>query len=180
MTAASETRVASGARLLAGLDLHAERIGEAEHLRRAGGQRLEREEEDAGEDADHAADQEFDGDEPEGEDGVVAEGCARNPVDEERRQREGDRERDEEADLRGDLAVGEARREHETRADAAEEEKRADRGPGRESLRRAGERFSHQRSQEMVPSDFTSKPRAISSCDRMASVGNMRSTIMRT
>ena len=131
-------------------------------------------------DADHAADQEFDRDEPEGQDRIVAERGGRNPVEEERRQRQGDRERDEEADLRRDLAVGEARRQHQTAADAAEEEKRADRGSGRESLRRAGERLRHQRSHEIVPSDFTSKPRAISSCDSTASVGNMRSMIMRT
>ena len=33
---------------------------------------------------------------------------------------------------------------------------------------------------EIVPSDLISKPRAISSCDSTGSVGNMRSTIMRT
>ena len=33
---------------------------------------------------------------------------------------------------------------------------------------------------EIVPSDFTSKPRAISSCERTARVGNIRSMIILT
>ena len=50
----------------------------------------------------------------------------------------------------------------------------------RQRVRRRRDGLEHQGGHEMVPSDLTSKPRAISSCDSTGSVGNMRSMIMRT
>ena len=42
------------------------------------------------------------------------------------------------------------------------------------------DRLRRDRVHEIVPSDRTSTPRAISTCDRTGSVGNRRSMIMRT
>ena len=194
------------------VDLQAERVDEAEHLRRARRQSLEREKENAGEDPDHAADQEFDGDQPEGEDRIVAKRGARDLVDQERRQRKRDRERDEEPDLHGDLAAsrspaqasGSRRcgRTIKTRRSTPSARRPASPSPASRPRRRSCglvETVHHEGHEEtrslscplrswwrksgvheIVPSDFTSNPRATSSCERMASVGNMRSMIMRT
>jgi hypothetical protein len=51
---------------------------------------------------------------------------------------------------------------------------------GRERCVGRRHRPRDERGHAIVPSDFTSKPRAISSCDKTARVGNMRSMIMRT
>ena len=58
---------------------------------------------------------------------IVAERGVRDLVDQQRSQRKRDRERHEEPDLHGDLAVREAGREHQAAADATEQQKRADR-----------------------------------------------------
>ena len=162
------------------LDLKPERIGEAEHRRRADRQRLEREIEDPRQEPDHTANQRFDGDDPEGEDRIVAKCGAGHSFEQERRQRQGHRERDEQADLRGNLRARESGRQHQAGADAAEENEGADGRLRRQRLMRRGERSGDERRHAIVPSDLISNPRAISSCDRTARVGNMRSMIMRT
>ena len=115
-----------------------------------------------------------------GEDRIVAQRGAWHALEQQRRQRQSDREGDEQANLGRNLRVRESGRQHQAAADAAEQHEGADRGPRRE--RRLGRRHRprDERGHAIVPSDFTSKPRAISSCDKTASVGNMRSMIMRT
>ena len=162
------------------LDLEPERVGEAEHRRRAHRQGFERQIEDPGKEPDHAADQQFDGDHLEGEDRIVAKYGAGHSLEQERRQRQGHRKRDEQADLRRNLGVRESRRQHQAGADPAEENEGADRRLRRQRLMRPRERSGDKRRHAIVPSDLTSKPRAISSCDKTARVGNMRSMIMRT
>ena len=89
------------------LELKSERVGEAEHRRCAHRQRFEREIEDPRQEPDHAADQQFDRDHLEGEDRIVAERGVGHALEQERRQRQGHRKRDEQADLRGNLGVRE-------------------------------------------------------------------------
>jgi hypothetical protein len=152
-----------GGHRLVPLDLEPERVGEAEHRRRANRQRFKRQVEDSGKEPDHSADQRFDGDHLEGEDRVVAKYGAGHSLQQQRRQRQGDRKRDEQADLRRNLGVRESGRQNQTGADPAEENEGADRRFGRQRLMRRGERPGDERRHAIVPSDLTSKPRAISS-----------------
>ena len=87
---------------------------------------------------------------------------------EHRRQRKRHDDGDEQPDLHRHVIAREAGDDHQAPAEPAEDQK--------DGEHRLGRQVDH----EIVPSDLTSTPRAISTCDRTGSDGNMRSMIMRT
>ena len=106
---------------LVGLDLDAERIGEAEHRRRADRHRLQREEHQAAEDADRRPDCGLDDDQAQRRQRVGAERAQRRLIDENRRQRQRRRHGDKQPDLHRNLRIRPARHQHQAAADAAEQ-----------------------------------------------------------
>ncbi len=84
------------------------------------------------------------------------------------REREGGDDRDEEANLSGNVDAGESRHEHQAGADAAEHDERR-----QNAVRKTADH-------DTAPSGLISAHRATSTCDRIGKVGKTRSRIIRT
>ncbi len=111
---------------------------------------------------------------------LVADRLSGNLREQERRQRQRHGECEEQPDVGGYLRAGEARHQQQAGADAAKQHEGAQEQLLPDSDMGIQAKARCQIVQAMVPSDSTSNPRAISSCDRTGSVANMRSRIILT
>ena len=108
--------------------LDPEGIGEAEHGRSAEGKRLQGGEKQPGQRADRAANQQLHDDETRQTDRVLIVRGRLHAIEQQRGQRQGCADDDKQPDLRRNLRVADAGRDHQASADTAEQQEGRDDG----------------------------------------------------